>query len=145
MNNEKKYRHIAKFCMKQKADENIAKEYEGCGMKDAMRASRICNRLRWILDPYSKRLVRMTFDVREDEGSNKEAKETVLKYINEGYKARLAFIGDYNYAMDSYGVAVHCRTAEWLLHSRRIMKKSILIIAWFLSFLMGNCCSSARL
>lgn len=46
----------------------------------------------------------MTFDVREDEGSNKEAKETVLKYINEGYKARLAFIGDYNYAMDSYGV-----------------------------------------
>ena len=100
MNNEKKYREIAKFCMKQKADENIAKEYEECGMKDAMRASRICNRLRWILDPYSKRLVRMTFDVREDEGSNKEAKETVLKYINEGYKARLAFIGDYNYAMD---------------------------------------------
>ena len=48
----------------------------------------------------------MTFDVREDEGSNKEAKETVLKYINEGYKARLAFIGDYNYAMDSYGVAL---------------------------------------
>lgn len=87
MNNEKKYREIAKFCMKQKADENIAKEYEEYGMKDAMRASRICNRLRWILDPYSKRLVRMTFDVREDEGSNKEAKETVLKYINEGYKA----------------------------------------------------------
>ena len=28
MNNEKKYREIAKFCMKQKADENIAKEYE---------------------------------------------------------------------------------------------------------------------
>ena len=34
MNNEKKYREIAKFCMKQKADENIAKEYEN-GMKDA--------------------------------------------------------------------------------------------------------------
>ena len=64
MNNEKKYREIAKFCMKQKADENIAKEYEEYGMKDAMRASRICNRLRWILDPYSKSLVRMTFDVR---------------------------------------------------------------------------------
>lgn len=48
----------------------------------------------------------MTFDVREDEGSNKEAKETVLKYINEDYKARLAFIGDYNYAMDSYGVVL---------------------------------------
>ncbi len=106
MNNEKKYREIAKFCMKQKADENIAKEYEEHGMKDAMRASRICNRLRWILDPYSKTLVRMIFDVREDEGSNKEAKETVLKYINEGYKARLAFIGDYNYAMESYGVVL---------------------------------------
>ena len=26
MNNEKKYREIAKFCMKQKADENIANE-----------------------------------------------------------------------------------------------------------------------
>ena len=73
MNYEKKYREIAKFCMKQKADENIAKEYEEYGMKDAMRASRICNRLRWILDRY---------------------------------KARLAFIGDYNYAMDSYGVAL---------------------------------------
>ena len=48
----------------------------------------------------------MIFDVREDEGSNKEAKETVLKYINEGYKARLAFIGDYNYAMESYGVVL---------------------------------------
>ena len=36
MNNEKKYREIAKFCMKQKADENIAKEYEEHGMKDAM-------------------------------------------------------------------------------------------------------------
>ena len=40
MNNEKKYREIAKFCMKQKADKNIAKEYEEYGMKDAMRASK---------------------------------------------------------------------------------------------------------
>ena len=48
----------------------------------------------------------MTFDVREDEGSNEKAKETVLKYISEGYKARLAFVGDYSYKMDSYGVVL---------------------------------------
>ena len=105
MNNEEKFKEIAKFCMKQKADENMAEEYRELGKKEAMRVARYCNLLRWVLNPYADSLVSCTFDMQNAEEAS-AAEANIKKQIKFGFKTKLAFVGDYNYGRDVYGVVL---------------------------------------
>lgn len=105
MNNEEKFKEIAKFCMKQKADEAMAEEYRELGKKEAMRVARYCNLLRWVLNPYADSLVSFTFDTQKPDDVS-VAETSIKKHVEYGFKTKLAFVGDYSYAKDSYGVVL---------------------------------------
>ena len=106
MNNEKKYREIAKFCLKQKADLDVASTYREMGPEKAIDVVEYCNLLRWVLNPYAESLIDETLYMQKDEDVAK-AKEAVDKYGREGFTTKLAFVGDYNYAKDAYGVVIN--------------------------------------
>ena len=105
MNNERKLEEISEFCRKQKIDMTISRAYRNLSAKEAVRASKICNLLRWVLNPYADCLVNATLEMKKSEDVLK-AKEIIQKYIKAGFNARLAFVGDYNYGKDSYGVVL---------------------------------------
>lgn len=105
MNNERKLEEISAFCREQKVDATIAKAYRKLSTKEAVRTAKICNLLRFVVDPYAECLINLTLDMRKSEDVSK-AKEVIGRYIKEGFKTRLAFVGDYNYAKESYGVVL---------------------------------------